>query len=57
MPRIDRPQVQPPEPISASSDDWKAIAAQCNQLIDFAVGPRSMVCRSMGWISGCDRGG
>ena len=37
MPRIDGPQVQPPEPISATSDDWNAIAAQCNQLIDFEL--------------------
>ena len=37
MPRIDRPQIQPPEPISAPSDDWNAIAAQCNQLIDFEL--------------------
>ena len=37
MPRIDRPQVQPPEPISATSDDWNAIAAQCNQLIVFEL--------------------
>ena len=36
-PRIDKPQAKASESITVPSDDWSAIAAQCNQLIDFRL--------------------
>ena len=36
-PRVDKPQAKASESITVTSDDWNAIAAQCNQLIDFEL--------------------